>query len=73
MNSLADWYQEYERKWGFPLSAEYVALADRKCFDLPKPSGTYHQLINSPYLWMSEMEWRSFPDLGRFPICCIPT
>ena len=63
MQSRAYWHKEYERKWGFPLPAEYVTLAERKCFDLPEPSGCYHQLIHSPYLWMPEMEWRSFPDL----------
>jgi hypothetical protein len=63
MNSRAQWHEEYHRKWGFPLPPEYVTLAERKSFDLPHPSGSAAALINSPYLWVQEMEWRTFPDL----------
>ncbi len=63
INSRTKWHEEYQRTWGFPLPAEYVTLAERNSFDLPQPSGTYVELIDSPYLWVPEMEWRIFPDL----------
>jgi hypothetical protein len=63
MNSRDKWHEAYQRKWGFPLPEEYVALAKQRSFDLPQPSGNYTELIDSPYLWVQEMEWRNFPDL----------
>jgi hypothetical protein len=74
MNPRQSWYDQIEAEHGFKLPAEYITLADRGAFDVPEPSGNYIELVDSSYLWVSEMEWRPLPDVRdhAMPVYCKP-